>query len=96
MAALILAEGEDELDLADFSEHVNRELPPYARPVFLRILPAMDTTGTFKMVKGELRKQAYDPDQVEDALYVMKPGSATYEPLDSAFAARIRSGDAGF
>jgi len=36
MAALILAEGEDELDLADFSQHVNRELPPYARPVFLR------------------------------------------------------------
>ena len=96
MAALILAEGEDELDLADFSEHVNRELPPYARPVFLRILPTMDTTGTFKMVKGELRKQAYDPDQVEDALYVMKPGSATYEPLDPGFAARIRSGDAGF
>jgi len=96
MAALILAEGASELDLQSFSEHVNRELPSYARPVFLRIQPEMDTTGTFKMVKGDLRKQGYDPDQVEDALYVMKPGASVYEPLDADFAAKIEAGEAGF
>jgi citronellyl-CoA synthetase len=48
MAALTLAEDVDELDLESFAAHVNRELPPYARPVFLRILQEMDTTGTFK------------------------------------------------
>jgi len=96
MAALILAEGVSELNLKSFSEHVNRELPGYARPVFLRIQPEMDTTGTFKMVKGDLRKQGYDPDQVEDALYVMKPGASVYEPLGADFAAKIKAGDAGF
>ena len=71
-------------------------MPHFARPVFLRIQPEMDTTGTFKMVKGELRKQGYDPEQVGDALYVLKPGAARYEPLDPEFAGRIRTGDAGF
>jgi citronellyl-CoA synthetase len=96
MAALKLAEGVDTLDLDSFSAHVNRELPPYARPVFLRILPELDTTGTFKLVKGELRKQAYDRAQVEDPLYVMKPGSGTYEPLKDDFAARIAAGEGGY
>jgi citronellyl-CoA synthetase len=47
MAALTLAEGVKELDLENFSEYINRELPPYARPVFLRVLTEMDTTGTW-------------------------------------------------
>jgi citronellyl-CoA synthetase len=96
MAALTLAEDVDELDLESFAAHINRELPPYARPVFLRILREMDTTGTFKMVKGDLRKQAYDPDLVEDALYVMKPGAAVYEALSADFAEQIKAGNGGY
>jgi len=96
MAAIVLAEGVNELDLATFSAHVNSQLPAYARPVFLRILPEMNTTGTFKMVKGDLRKEAYDLRQVSDALYVMKPGATVYEPLDEALAAQIEAGQAGF
>lgn len=96
MAALALAEGIRELDLASFSEHVMGQLPPYARPVFLRIQRELDTTGTFKLVKGELRKQAYDLEQVEDDLYVMKPGSDQYVPLDQAFAKKLRAGKSGY
>jgi citronellyl-CoA synthetase len=96
MAALTLAEGVKELDLENFSEYINRELPPYARPVLLRVLTEMDTTGTFKLVKGDLRKQGYDLDQIADAVYVMKPDKDTYEPLDKAFARRIRDGKAGY
>ena len=96
MAALTLADGVKELDLDSFSVHINRELPPYARPVFLRIKPEMDTTGTFKIVKGELRKQGYDLNRMEDPLYVMKPGASTYEPLDAGFHEKIRSGAAGY
>jgi citronellyl-CoA synthetase len=43
-----------------------------------------------------LRKQAYDLTQVQDDMYVMKPGSSRYEPLDADFAAKIRAGEAGF
>jgi len=96
MAALLLEAGTDELDLESFSAQVREQLPAYARPQFLRILPDMDTTGTFKMLKGELRKQGFDPQQVSDKLLVMKPGSDTYEPLTEAFAKKILAGKGGY
>jgi len=96
MAALVLEENAPSLDLNSFSQHVNDELPPYARPVFLRILRALDTTGTFKMLKGELREERYDPDKVSDQLFVMKPGSSHYEPLDETFARQVLEGKGGY
>ncbi len=96
MAALALADGVANLDLDSFSAHVNANLPSYARPVFLRIQRDLDTTGTFKLVKGELRKQGYDPQLVQDALYVMKPGAERYEPLDAAFVSKLKAGQGGY
>lgn len=96
MAALLLAEGCDSLDLDSFSKLVFEQLPAYARPQFLRILPQMDTTGTFKMLKGELRKQGFDRQQVNDRLYVLKPRADRYEPLDAEFYAVLEAGKAGY
>ena len=96
MASIILAEDVDELDITSFSKHVHDQLPSYARPVFLRIQREMDTTGTFKMVKGDLRKEGYSLEAVSDPLYVLKPKSSTYEVLAPDFAAKILSGDAGY
>ena len=80
MAALVLEPGAETLDLDDFSAFVNRELPAYARPVFLRLQPGLDVTGTFKMLKGNLKKEGYDPETVTDPLYVMKPGRTPTSP----------------
>lgn len=96
MAAITLEEGIVALDLDAFSEYVNRELPSYARPVFLRVEQEIDVTGTFKMVKNKLREEGYDPERVADPLYVMKPGSDHYEPLDGQYASAIAAGRAGF
>ena len=95
MVALHLKPGE-ELDIARFSAHVQEHLPSYARPVFLRIQTDMATTQTFKMVKGDLRKSAYHPDQVQDPLYVLKPRKATYEPLDETFYGKLQAGEGGY
>ena len=96
MAALVLADGVDALDIASFSAHVTKNLPAYARPVFIRVQKELDTTGTFKLVKSELRKQGYDLNQVGDPLYVLKPRSEVYERLDAEFAAVLRAGNAGY
>lgn len=96
MATLVLADGVKELDVASFSAYINQHLPAYARPVFVRIQPEMDTTGTFKMLKGDLRKEGYDLDQIDDPVYVLKPRSDTYELLDTVFAATLRAGEAGY
>jgi len=96
MAALVLAPGFERLDLTDFSEFVNRELPPYARPVFLRLRQDADVTSTFKMVKGQLRKEGFDLAIIDDPIYVMQPGRERYELLDSKFATKIDAGTAGY
>jgi len=96
MAAVTLAEGVDTLDLDSFSRYVTENLPVYARPVFIRVQPDIDVTGTFKMVKGDLKKEAYDLSRISDAVYVMKPHSEVYEPLDEDFTAVISRGEAGY
>ncbi len=95
MVALRLAEGA-ELDVDGLAVHVGRELPPYARPVFVRVQSEIEVTGTFKMVKGDLKREGYDISEIGDPVYVMKPGSATYEALDSEYLETIRNGSAGF
>ncbi len=95
MAAICLA-ADAELDLEGLSRHVERELPAYARPVFVRIQRNFDLTGTFKLVKGDLKREAYNIDQFADPVYVMKPRTSDYVPLDAEYLAAIRSGAAGF
>ena len=56
----------------------------------------MDTTGTFKMLKNELREQRFDPAMVSDKLLVMPPGGDTYQVLTGDFAAEILAGKAGY
>ena len=95
MAAIRFHEGV-AFDPAAFAEYVARELPPFARPVFVRVLQEMDVTGTFKMVKGDLRKEAYDINVISDPVYVLKPKADAYEVLDADFLASIQAGTAGF
>jgi hypothetical protein len=56
----------------------------------------MDTTGTFKMKKGDLREQAYHLNKCPEPLFVLKPGSDKYVPLEEDFYQVIMSGDAGY
>ena len=57
----------------------------------------MSTTGTFKLVKGELRKQAFHLDQLEgDAVYVQLPRTSNYQLLDQSIYESIRDGVAGY
>jgi len=39
--------------------HFSAALPDYARPLFVRCSGALDTTGTFKLVKGKLVEEGY-------------------------------------
>jgi citronellyl-CoA synthetase len=95
MAALTLHGGET-FDPAAFSRFVAEHLPVYARPVFLRLQQDLATTQTFKLVKGALRNAAYHLDQVDDPLYVMKPRSDEYEPLDREFYESLVAGEGGY
>jgi fatty-acyl-CoA synthase len=89
LAALVVDAG---FDLAAFREAVVRRLPSYARPVFLRLLPSLAHTGTFKPQTRELRAAGFDPAAITDPLYVDEPRTGAYVPLDAAQYAAIQAG----
>jgi fatty-acyl-CoA synthase len=82
MAALV-APDFDPTELA-----AKLQLPTFARPLFLRLRPAMEITGTFKLKKADLVKDGFDPATINDPLYWFDPSDARYKPLtDEAYAA---------
>lgn len=89
MAALVVTR---DFEPAALRAHVTRHLPPYARPVFLRLLPALEGTGTFKPRKQQLMREGFDPNQVRDALYFESATSGGYQPLDAAAYLAITEG----
>ena len=96
MAAVTLQDGVTVLDVDAFSTFLRSELPAYAVPLFVRIQPDIDVTGTFKMVKGDLRKQAYDIRSFDDTVYALLPGSDRYAAFDLAMLEKIEAREAGF
>jgi hypothetical protein len=75
---------------------VRDALPAYAVPVFLRVDDDIDVTGTFKMLKGDLRKQGYDIDQINGPVYVMKNGESIYTRLEADYVDQLNNASAGF
>src|SRR3984885_4154478 len=90
MAALVT---EHEFGLAEFRRHLMSHLPPYARPLFLRIRKNMDLTGTFKYSKTDLVNDGFNPVACKDAVYFDDPQSGALIRLDRELYDRIQKGD---
>jgi fatty-acyl-CoA synthase len=89
MAAITPGEG---FDLAGLRDFLTRELPAYARPMFMRIQPAIETTGTFKYRKIDLVHDGFDPSKTEFSLYFDHPFAHRYERITRTLYADIQSG----
>ncbi len=90
MAALVT---NGAFDLEAFGRRVHDELAAYARPLFVRMLPQMETTGTFKHRKVDLVREGFDPVAVSDPLFFRDPEKGRYVPLDGGTFDRITSGE---
>src|SRR3984957_16703950 len=88
MAALVV---DGTLDLAELRKHLRRQLPSYARPLFLRIQDHIAVTATFKHQKTELVREGFDP-ATDDAIYFDDPSQQAYVRLDGALFERIKAG----
>jgi len=89
MAALVVTPG---FDWRGFRRELEQRLPPYARPVFVRLIATVSATGTFRARSGELKREGID-ESVSDPLYVFDGASQSYQPLDAARRAAIASGE---
>lgn len=89
MAAITPGEGFKIEGLRDYLVH---ELPSYARPLFIRMAPAIETTGTFKYRKVDLVRDGFDPAKIEQALYFDQPEAFAYKPITPELYAQIQAG----
>ena len=70
-------------------------LPRHARPLFLRVVGAVEATSTFKPKRAALAAEGFDPARVKDALYVYDAASGGYVTLDGARHHAIAHGEIG-
>ena len=87
MAALVV---DSSFDLGAFRSHLVERLPDYARPLFLRLVAAIEVTGTFKLKKQELAMAGYEQAAAGDTLYVYDRQRGAYVVIDESIAAQIR------
>jgi fatty-acyl-CoA synthase len=81
MAALVVT---PDFNLAELHQSLARAVPPYARPVFVRLVPSLELTGTFKLRKQQLALEGYDVRSVLDAIYLDDSARHEYVPIDRA------------
>ena len=91
MASIVAENG--SLDLDKFRTQMQKELPDYAVPVFLRIQPEMEVTGTFKHRKVELVKEGFDPSAIPEPIFFNCPVQKKYVPVDQHLYGKICSGE---
>jgi fatty-acyl-CoA synthase len=78
MAAITVGDG---FTLAALHAYMADRLPSYARPIYVRICAALETTGTFKISKAALMRDGFDQHGVVDPVYVLQHAEAGYVRL---------------
>jgi citronellyl-CoA synthetase len=96
MASICLDQDHSEFDFSNLHQQLSKEMPAYAVPVFLRIREQMETTGTFKHKKSDLKEESYDLSKVSDPVYVLLPGEKSYSLVTEEVQKGIDSGEYRF
>ncbi|KAH8731034.1 long-chain fatty acid transporter-like protein [Phaeosphaeriaceae sp. PMI808] len=85
-ASIVMADGTTEatFNFQALATHARSVLPGYAVPLFLRVTPALEYTGTLKIQKGRLKREGVDPDLItgDDKIYWLPPTSDRYLPFE--------------
>uniref|UniRef100_A0A8D8VB01 long-chain-fatty-acid--CoA ligase n=1 Tax=Cacopsylla melanoneura TaxID=428564 RepID=A0A8D8VB01_9HEMI len=90
MAAIV--DIENTLDLKQLISGMQKTLPSYARPLFIRTIKEVEMTGTFKLKKIDLQTEGFNPNKVKDPLYFMDPSTNEYIPLTTDIYQKIVDG----
>lgn len=90
MAAIVRSE--DTIDLSGLAQQLFLSLPAYAVPLFIRLIPAVDLTGTFKLKKVKLRKEGFSTSLTEDPIFILDASSKSYKPLTEEIYQQLSSG----
>jgi fatty-acyl-CoA synthase len=92
MASLVV---DGDFDLEGLPKRL-AALPSYARPIFLRLTPRIEVTGTFKQRKVDLVREGFDPSSIADPIYAYDSDTGKYERLTPDRFSEIQSGQIRF
>nr|CDS21856.1 long chain fatty acid transport protein 4 [Echinococcus granulosus] len=85
------AEAQEIEVLKDLADVFAKQLPLYARPLFVRFMKVLDTTDTFKFKKINMMKTGFDITATKDRIYYLNTKTNVYHPLDDPGIANIVS-----
>jgi fatty-acyl-CoA synthase len=91
-AAMAAISGPGELDLDALHVYLSKQLPSYARPLFLRLCQRLDVTATFKQTKGALVREGFDPSLIGDPIYFDHPVEQRFVRVDDGLYRDIQQG----
>lgn len=81
-----------EVNFATLRATLASALPTYAIPIFIRVQPTAETTGTFKYRKVELVQEGFDPSRTNDPLWMLDTDSGQYVPVTQGRFERLKAG----
>lgn len=84
---------EKTLHLGELREHLVRNLPNFALPLFVRISSNIDVTSTFKHKKNELKDEGFNPESTRDTIFFYDSLQQAYVKLNRALYERIVVGE---
>lgn len=93
MAAIVPTSSVNEFDFKKLANLFNNNLAPYAIPIFLRFKSDLSITHTFKFKKLKLKKEGFDPENIEEPLYIKLPNELNYIPLTKKIYESIQNQD---
>lgn len=87
----------DSIDMKALADHVRANLPRYAVPIFLRVADQLSYTGTFKIQKGQAKREGANIDLIKetgskDKLFWLPPGGDSYVPYRAEDWEAIKNG----
>jgi len=77
-------------------EGLEKMLPVYARPIFLRLVDKIDVTATYKLKKRDLQSQGFNPELVGEGVLMLDMKQQQYLPLTQEQYNNIINGNLRF
>ncbi|KKN18872.1 hypothetical protein LCGC14_0951520 [marine sediment metagenome] len=93
MAAVVPDPNIKGLNFKELAKIFEEHLAPYAIPIFLRLKSSLSTTHSFKFKKVTLKKEGFNPEEIEDPIYIKVPYKPDYIPLSKKIYERVLNHD---
>jgi len=92
----VIPDPERMVDLDTLHSGVTEKLPSYARPMFVRFVKELTSTGTHKLKKVDLQKEGFNVEKTSDEVYMLDSKTKSYKKLDKETYNNILNGNVRF